>query len=69
MARIIGSKQAASQFNELQEIEVGHFLLHILERPNALLDHIRRLTLHNVLSCAPASALLFTNPGVERQVR
>jgi hypothetical protein len=51
MARIIGSKQAASQFNELQETEVGHFLLHILERPNALLDHIRRLALQSPVLC------------------
>ncbi|KAK7900779.1 hypothetical protein LTR67_003063 [Exophiala xenobiotica] len=42
MAKIIGSKSAASQFNELQEAEAGHFLLHVLEKPENLLDHIRR---------------------------
>ncbi|KAK5361817.1 hypothetical protein LTR20_009397 [Exophiala xenobiotica] len=42
MAKMIGSKSAASQFNELQEAEAGHFLLHVLEKPENLLDHIRR---------------------------
>lgn len=42
MAKIIGSKSAASQFNQLQEAEAGHFLLHVLEKPENLLDHIRR---------------------------
>lgn len=42
MARIIGSKLSASQFNELQEEEVGHFLLKIREDPDSLLQHIRK---------------------------
>lgn len=43
MSRIIGSRRAVSQFNELQEAEVGHFLLHILNSPDELTEHIRRL--------------------------
>ena len=42
MAKIIGSKSAAAQFNPLQEEEVGHFLLHVLERPNDLIEHIKK---------------------------
>ncbi|KAI1759439.1 putative cytochrome P450 oxidoreductase OrdA-like protein [Hypoxylon sp. FL1150] len=42
MGRIIGSKATASQFDTLQEAEVGHFLLHLLDNPEGLLDHIRR---------------------------
>lgn len=42
MARIIGSKSSASQFNELQEEEVGHFLLKVRENPDDLLQHIRK---------------------------
>ncbi|GJC89981.1 O-methylsterigmatocystin oxidoreductase [Colletotrichum liriopes] len=43
MSRIIGSKTAASQYDTLQEAEVGHFLLHLLDDPSNLLDHIKRL--------------------------
>jgi len=42
MAKLIGSKTAAAQFNPLQEEEVGHFLLHVLERPQDLLEHIKK---------------------------
>jgi len=42
MARIIGSKASASEFNELQEEEVGHFLVKVRENPDALLQHIRK---------------------------
>ncbi|KAF2813396.1 putative cytochrome P450 oxidoreductase OrdA-like protein [Mytilinidion resinicola] len=42
MSRIIGSKGLASQFNALQEAEVGHFLLHVLAKPRDLLEHIRK---------------------------
>jgi hypothetical protein len=42
MSRIIGSKPAAAQFGPLQEAEVGHFLLHVLDKPGELADHIRR---------------------------
>lgn len=42
MSRIIGSKQVAAQYNTLQEAEVGHFLLHLLDDPKNLVDHIKR---------------------------
>ncbi|KAI6083793.1 putative cytochrome P450 oxidoreductase OrdA-like protein [Hypoxylon rubiginosum] len=42
ISRIIGSKVTAAQFDKLQEAEVGHFLLHILNSPERLLDHIRK---------------------------
>jgi hypothetical protein len=49
MSRIIGSKVLASQFNALQEAEVGHFLLHVLEKPEDLLQHIRKSVLFFLL--------------------
>ncbi|KAI1130849.1 cytochrome P450 [Nemania abortiva] len=42
MNRVIGTKAAAAQFHKLQEAEVGHFLLHLLETPEKFLDHIQR---------------------------
>ncbi|KAF4954397.1 hypothetical protein FSARC_12140 [Fusarium sarcochroum] len=42
MARIIGSKTTAAQYDGLQEAEVGHFLLHVLDHPDHLTDHIRK---------------------------
>ncbi|KAM0289149.1 hypothetical protein ACHAO9_006369 [Fusarium lateritium] len=42
MARFIGSKTAAAEYNSLQEAEVGHFLLHVLDKPENLVDHIRK---------------------------
>ncbi|KAH7192845.1 cytochrome P450 [Fusarium flagelliforme] len=42
MARIIGSKTAAAQYDTLQEAEVSHFLLHVLDHPEHLTDHIRK---------------------------
>ncbi|KPM39026.1 O-methylsterigmatocystin oxidoreductase [Neonectria ditissima] len=42
LSRIIGSKSAAGQYNDLQEAEVGHFLLHVLDNPDQLIDHIKR---------------------------
>ncbi|KAM5368099.1 hypothetical protein ACJZ2D_009703 [Fusarium nematophilum] len=42
MSRIIGSKSAAGQYNDLQEAEVGHFLLHVRDDPDHLVDHIKR---------------------------
>ena len=42
MSRIIGSKTLVSQFNELQEEEVGHFLLKLRDHPDDLLPNIRR---------------------------
>ncbi|KAK7427395.1 hypothetical protein QQZ08_006164 [Neonectria magnoliae] len=44
MSRIIGSKAAASQYDALQEAEVGHFLLHVQDNPDNLVDHIRKET-------------------------
>jgi len=45
MAKILGSQVAASRFNPLQEVEVGHFLLHLLESPENVAEHIRRSAL------------------------
>ncbi|KAI0128219.1 putative cytochrome P450 oxidoreductase OrdA-like protein [Hypoxylon sp. NC0597] len=42
MSRIIGTKTTASQFNKLQEAEVGHFLLHLLDDPENCVNHIRK---------------------------
>lgn len=42
MSRIIGNKQLAAQFNDLQETEVGHFLLHVLDSPDELAKHIQK---------------------------
>ncbi|TDZ15801.1 O-methylsterigmatocystin oxidoreductase [Colletotrichum orbiculare MAFF 240422] len=42
ISRIIGTKVAASQYDTLQEAEVGHFLLHVLENPDSLIRHIKR---------------------------
>lgn len=42
MSRIIGSYRAVSQFNELQEAEVAHFLLNVLDSPDKLTEHIRQ---------------------------
>ena len=42
MARIIGSSSSASQFNDLQEEEAGHFLLKVRDSPDDLQQHIRK---------------------------
>ncbi|KAF4473096.1 O-methylsterigmatocystin oxidoreductase [Fusarium albosuccineum] len=42
MSRIIGSKTTASQYNTLQEAEVGHFLLQVLDNPDDLVKQIRK---------------------------
>ncbi|KAK2000748.1 cytochrome P450 [Colletotrichum falcatum] len=41
-ARIIGTRAAASQFDKLQEAEVAHFLLHVLDDPDNLETHIKK---------------------------
>ncbi|KAF0325749.1 cytochrome p450 oxidoreductase [Colletotrichum asianum] len=41
-ARIIGTKTTAAQFDDLQEAEVGHFLLHVLDNPGNLKEHIHK---------------------------
>jgi hypothetical protein len=42
MGRVIGSKTSAANFSSLQEEEVGHFLLHVLDEPGNSISHIRR---------------------------
>ncbi|KAK7745701.1 hypothetical protein SLS62_009667 [Diatrype stigma] len=44
MSRIIGSKTAAAQFYDLQDAEVCHFLRHVLDSPENLVEHIRKAT-------------------------
>ncbi|KAI0544513.1 cytochrome P450 [Xylaria curta] len=39
--QIIGTNSAASQFHALEEAEVGHFLLHLLENPENLVEHVK----------------------------
>ncbi|KAL5534784.1 hypothetical protein ACEPAG_1248 [Sanghuangporus baumii] len=39
----IGSKSSVARFNGLQEVEVGRFLVHVLEEPGAVLQHIRTM--------------------------
>lgn len=46
MAQLIGSKTSAAQFNGLQQEEVGHFLLHVLERPQDLIEHIKKSVIY-----------------------
>jgi hypothetical protein len=38
---LVGTKSVASAFNALQEAEVGHFLLRLLEKPTDFIQHIR----------------------------
>lgn len=42
MGRILGSKIAAAKYNEWQEAEVGHLLLHLLDDPQNFVEHIKR---------------------------
>ncbi|KAI1420434.1 putative cytochrome P450 oxidoreductase OrdA-like protein [Xylaria sp. FL1777] len=42
LTRVIGSNSAVAQFGHLQTAEVGHFLLHVLNGPGNLVDHIRK---------------------------
>ncbi|KAF5007397.1 hypothetical protein FDECE_6283 [Fusarium decemcellulare] len=51
-SRIIGSKSAAGQYNNLQEAEVAHFLLHVRDNPDQLVDHIKRETGSIILEIA-----------------
>ncbi|KAJ0163091.1 O-methylsterigmatocystin oxidoreductase [Colletotrichum tanaceti] len=41
-ARIIGTHATASQYNKLQEAEVGHFLLHVLDDPQGFREYIQK---------------------------
>lgn len=45
MSRVIGSKAAAAQYDTLQEAEVGHLLLHVLDDPKNIINHIKRQVL------------------------
>lgn len=42
MSKVLGSQTSSARFNPLQEKEAGHFLLHILEDPKNLTEHIRK---------------------------
>ncbi|KAI0387367.1 putative cytochrome P450 oxidoreductase OrdA-like protein [Hypomontagnella monticulosa] len=42
MGRVLGTKAAVAQFNTLQEAEVGHFLLHVLDDPENFIQHTRK---------------------------
>ncbi|TDZ14126.1 Multifunctional cytochrome P450 monooxygenase [Colletotrichum orbiculare MAFF 240422] len=41
-ARILGTKATAARYDTLQEAEVGHFLLHVLDNPQKLTEHIAK---------------------------
>ncbi|EEU37635.1 uncharacterized protein NECHADRAFT_53484 [Fusarium vanettenii 77-13-4] len=64
MSRIIGSKTAAAQHNTLQEAEVGHFLLHVLDNPEDVVNQIRKFVLQNLTNilsracCREAGAVI-----------
>jgi hypothetical protein len=55
-AQVLGSKVAVSRFNLLQEVEVGRFLLRMLESPNDLPEH----TTTSVHPCGLSTALALT---------
>ncbi|GJD03177.1 cytochrome P450 [Colletotrichum higginsianum] len=42
VSRVLGTKAAAAKYNTLQEAEVGHFLLHLLDDSDNLVEYIRR---------------------------
>jgi hypothetical protein len=41
VGRLLGSQAGVSRFYPLQEVEVGRFLLRVMEKPDDLLQHIR----------------------------
>ncbi|KAL3450266.1 putative cytochrome P450 oxidoreductase OrdA-like protein [Aspergillus insuetus] len=43
MHREIGSKLSIARFNDVQETEVSRFLLQLIDRPQALVSHVRKL--------------------------
>ncbi|KAF9871869.1 hypothetical protein CkaCkLH20_10501 [Colletotrichum karsti] len=43
IAKTIGTRGPASQYQQLQEAESGHLLLRILDKPDGLFDHIQKL--------------------------
>ena len=42
LARIIGTSSLVTQYNKVQEAEVGHFLLHLLTSPEKFLEHMKK---------------------------
>lgn len=42
MSRVIGSKAVAAKYDKLQEAEAGYLLLNILDKPDSIIDHIKR---------------------------
>ncbi|KAF9872128.1 cytochrome p450 oxidoreductase [Colletotrichum karsti] len=51
-SRELGTKTAAAYYNTLQEAEVGHFLLHLLDSPEKLTEHIAKEAGSVILSIA-----------------
>lgn len=60
MAKVLGSQTSSARFNSLQEKEAGHFLLHILDDPNSLTEHIRKYVSLPIIDCTskPLNMLL-----------
>lgn len=63
MSRIIGSKTTAAQYNKMQEAEVGRLLLHLLDKPDDLVDHIKRLVFNLIMREPRQTA----NPNVDSE--
>jgi hypothetical protein len=42
IAQFLGSKVAISRFYPLHEVEVGHFLVRVLEKPDDWAAHVRK---------------------------
>lgn len=53
MSKVIGSQTGSARFNNLQEREAGHFLLHLLDDPNNLTAHIRKCVPPPAVHCNP----------------
>ncbi|OTA98840.1 hypothetical protein M426DRAFT_101140 [Hypoxylon sp. CI-4A] len=51
-ARLIGNTTASARYVDVQEVEVGHFLLHLLESPEELVTYIRKETGSMILKVA-----------------
>lgn len=60
MSKVIGSVTASARFNPLQEREAGHFLLHILDDPAHLTEHIRKYISLRVIDCELKSLTLLS---------
>lgn len=43
--QVLGTSKLVMQFNSVQEIEVGRFLLRTLHDPDNLIQHLRKLVL------------------------